>query len=152
LWTRLYTRLNEEKEVLGFIDGVLVRDTSHLLKLALIYAVLDQSEKIEVVHFDAAIAVCDFCQATARWLFSERTGDRLANQIFQALVRTPEGLTRWDISNDVCYRNTPSTKIEVALEVLAKSRMARLSIELGEKNRRIERWHARTEGFLNGSP
>lgn len=149
LWTRLYTRLNDEKEILGFIDGVLVRDTSHLLKLALIYAVLDQSEKIEVVHFNAAIAVCDFCQATARWLFGERTGDRLANQIFQALIRAPEGLTRRDISDDVCYRNTPSTKIEVALEVLAKSRLARLSIELGEKSRRIERWHARTDWFQN---
>lgn len=152
LWTRLYTRLNDEKEILSFIDGVLVRDTSHLLKLALLYAVLDQSERIEVVHFDAAIAVCDFCQATVRWLFGERTGDRLANQIFQALLRAPEGLTRWDITNDVCQRNTPSTKIEIALEVLAKSRLARLSIELGEKNRRIERWHARTDWFQKRAP
>jgi hypothetical protein len=78
LWTKLYVKLNDEKEAFGFIDGVLVRDTSHLLKLALIYAVLDQSDTIEVAHFNAALAICDFCQASAHWLFRERTGNRLA--------------------------------------------------------------------------
>src|SRR5262249_9183079 len=42
LWKQLYRKLNNQNHV-SFIDGVLVRDTSHLLKLALIYAVLDQA-------------------------------------------------------------------------------------------------------------
>jgi hypothetical protein len=139
LWTQLYFKLNNEKNTFGFIDGVLVRDTSHLLKLALIYAVLDQSETIEVAHFNAALAICDFCQASVRWLFSERTGDRLANTILFALIRAPNGMTKKEISDNVCYRNTPIAKIEKALETLAKNRLARMTLEL-QNDKPIERW------------
>ena len=142
LWTKLYIKLNDEKEAFGFIDGVLVRDTSHLLKLALIYAVLDQSKTIEVDHFKAALAICDYCQASARWLFRERTGNRLANTIVYALVRAPNGMTKQDISYNVCYRNTPMLNIEKALETLARAHLVRLQLELAKDNKPIQRWFA----------
>jgi hypothetical protein len=139
LWKTLYRKLNDQKHV-SFIDGVLVRDTSHLLKLALIYAVLDKRTEIDVVHMEAALAVCDYSQATARWLFADRTGNRLGNTIHWALLRAPEGISRTDISVDVCYRNTPKIQLDQALEALAKNGMARMEIREGENGRRTEFW------------
>ena len=55
LWKQLYQKLNDQKHV-SFIDGVLVRDTSHLLKLALIYAVLDQVNRNR--RFTSSIGPC----------------------------------------------------------------------------------------------
>jgi hypothetical protein len=151
LWRQLYRKLNSQTHV-SFIDGVLVRDTSHLLKLALIYAVLDQSREIDIVHLNAALAVCDYSQASARWLFCERTGNRLANNIFWALVRNPEGVSRDWIIDNVCYRNIPRIQLEQALEALAKNNMARLEVRKVEKGRRIEVWFANFAGFShNGS-
>jgi hypothetical protein len=142
LWKQLYRKLNSQTHV-SFIDGVLVRDTSHLLKLALIYAVLDQSDVIDVAHLNAALAVCDFSQVSARWLFSERTGNRLANTIFWALARTPEGMSRERIIDDVCYRNTTKTQLNQALEALAKNNMARMELRKGVKGRKSEVWFAK---------
>jgi hypothetical protein len=146
LWRQLYRKLNSQEHV-SFIDGVLVRDTSHLLKLAMIYAVLDQSREIDVVHLNAALAVCDYSQASARWLFCERTGNRLANTIFWALVRNPEGMSRDRIIDDVCYRNTPKIQLDQALEALAKNNMARMELRKVEKGRKIEMWFAQFAGF-----
>jgi hypothetical protein len=139
LWKELYLKLNDQKHV-GFIDGVLVRDTSHLLKLALIYAILDQVDYIDTVHLQAALALCDYSQATARWLFTERTGNKLANTIFWALCRNPEGMTRDMIIDDVCYRNTPKIQLDQALESLSKNDMVRMELIKIKKGRKIEKW------------
>jgi hypothetical protein len=143
LWKALYRKLNNQKHV-SFIDGVLVRDTSHLLKLALIYAVLDQATQIDLSHIQAALAVCDYSQASARWLFSERTGNRTANKIFWALVRCPEGMGRDQINDDVLYRNTPKIQLDLALEALAQNGLARLEIKRAANKRKIEVWFAST--------
>jgi hypothetical protein len=139
LWEKIYYKLNNQKHV-SFLDGVLVRDTSHLLKLAMIYAVLDKTNKIETIHLEAALAVCDYSQASARWLFAEHTGNPLANAIYRALLRELAGLSKTQISNQVCYRNTPSSKLDEALEALAKNGLAKMTIQLGEKGVKIEQW------------
>jgi hypothetical protein len=139
LWEKIYCKLNNQQHV-SFLDGVLVRDTSHLLKLALIYAVLDLSDKIDACHLQAALALCDYSQTSARWLFAEHTGNPLANAIYRALLREPAGLSKTEISSQVCYRNTPSSKLDEALEALAKNKLAKMTIQLGPKGARIEQW------------
>lgn len=141
LWQELYRKLNSEKRA-GFMDAVLVRDTSHLLKLALIYAVLDLAGAIDVSHLEAALAVCDYSQASARWIFGQWTGNYLANQILWALQRCTPGMTRTEIYRDVCQRNTPETKIKQALEILAKSNLVTLEIKCNAQGRKIEQWVA----------
>ena len=71
-------------------------------------------------------------QASARWLFSERTGNRIANKIFWALVREPDGLVANE-SSRVLHRNTPKTALDEALEALAKNGMACLEMKRIEK-------------------
>ena len=74
-------------------------------------------------------------QASARWLFSERTGNRIANKIFWALVIEPDGMSRERIQVEVLHRNTPKTALDEALEALAKNGMACLEMKRIEKGR-----------------
>jgi hypothetical protein len=142
-WDTLYRKLNAEKQN-STIDAVLARDTSHILKIALIFAITDEASNIEPVNFKAALAVIDFCRDSARWIFGQATGNRLANNILLALRRAPAGLTRTEIQNDVCYRRTPKTQLDGALAELAKNKLARLTLEDTKRGPRIEHWFAVT--------
>jgi hypothetical protein len=142
-WDTLYRKLNAEKQN-STIDAVLARDTSHILKIALIFAITDQALSIEIEHLKAALAVIDFCRDSARWIFGKATGNKLANNILLALRRSPVGLTRTNIHEDVCYRTTPKSQLDAALAELAKNRLAKMSLEEAKKGPRIERWFAAT--------
>jgi hypothetical protein len=140
-WDQLYRRLNAQKRN-STIDDVLARDTAHILKLALIYAICDQVTDIRTQHIEAAVAVADFCQNSARWIFGQATGNKLANNILWELRRTPGGLTRTDISSTVCYGNTPKTQLDRAFTDLIQNGLARMATEKAEKGQIIERWFA----------
>jgi hypothetical protein len=142
-WDQLYRKLNAEKQS-STVDAVLARDTSHILKIALIFAITDQALNIEIEYLKAALAVIDFCRDSARWIFGQATGNKLANNIIMALRRSPVGLTRTEINNDVCYRTTPKSQLDAALAELAKNKLAKMSLEEAKKGPRIERWFAAT--------
>src|SRR5262249_44160286 len=115
------------------------------LKLALIYAVLDGASQIDLPHFEAAVAVMDYCQESARWVFGKATGDKLANTILWELRRRKDtGMTRTEISNSVCYRNTPETKLNLSFTQLVQNNLAKVVTEKNQNGQNIERWFAIT--------
>jgi hypothetical protein len=138
-WDSLYRKLNAQKHN-SVMDNVLGRDTSHILKIALIFAITDELEDIRPQHLKAALAVVDFCQDSARWIFGQATGDKLANNILWELRRNPAGITRTQINNDIFYRRTPKTRIERALAVLVHNNLATMTMERDQQNHPIERW------------
>jgi hypothetical protein len=142
-WDTLYRRLNAEKQN-GTIDAVLARDTSHILKVALIFAISDKASQIDVNHLKAALAVIDYCRDSARWIFGKATGNKLANNILTALRRSPDGMRRTDIQQEVCYRNTPKSQLDAALTELVQNKLAFLKLEKPAKAKPIERWFATT--------
>jgi hypothetical protein len=109
----------------------------------MIFAICDQALEIQPKHLEAALAVMDFCQASARWIFGQATGNKLANNILWELLRRPQGMTKTDINNEVCRRNTPKQQIDKALEILAKSGLATVIPESPENGPIIERWFAK---------
>jgi hypothetical protein len=142
-WDALYRRLNAIKQS-STLDAILARDTSHILKVALIFAISDQANEIERQHLEAALAVVDFCCNSARWIFGRATGNKLANNILLALRRSPGGLTRTEIQKDVCYGSTPKSQLDTALAELAKNKLAKVRLENAAKGPRVERWFATT--------
>ena len=79
-WDGLYRKLNAEKQQ-STVDAVLARDTAHILKVALIFAIADQQKAIGMLHLKAALAAIDFCRDSARWKFGKSTSNKLANNI-----------------------------------------------------------------------
>jgi hypothetical protein len=62
LWVSVYQNLSGE-------EGVAARAEVQVARLSLLYALLDESARVEAVHIDAALAVWAYCEASVRYLF-----------------------------------------------------------------------------------
>jgi hypothetical protein len=142
IWAQVYPDLSEGQP--GLLGAMLSRAEAQVMRLACLYAVLDHSLIVTVNHLYAALALWDFCDASARYIFGGSLGDRVADDILVALKASPEGLTRTEIS-DLFHRNRPAGEINRALQLLADHRLARP--EPGQTDGRdAERWVAVAQG------
>jgi Protein of unknown function (DUF3987) len=121
-WQQWYDGLDDQKT--GLIDNILARAEAHVLRLAMIYAVLDNVAGINEQHLRAAIAVWEYCERSAKWIFGNRTGDRIADKILFALERAVGGLSRKAITTGVFNKNVHKVDIDRALELLLNARLA----------------------------
>ena len=113
-WEHVYPRLSEGAP--GLLGKITARAEAQTVRLALLYALLDRSPHIERVHLEAALALWAYCEASARFIFGDLTGNPIADTILRALRSAGvAGLSRWDITNNVFGRNVPANKIAEAL-------------------------------------
>src|SRR5262249_35718307 len=122
--------------------AVLGRAEAHVLRLSLLYAVLDCSTVITADHLHAALAVWDFAETSARRIFGDRLGLSVADTILKALqIKGP--MTRDEI-RDLFHRNKSSEEISAALSLLLKKGLVRRSTRPpeGGKGRAAEVWEA----------
>ena len=115
-WWDLYPTLTEPND--GLTGAVCARAEAHVVRLALLYALLDRARAIELAHLEAALALWDYAHASARLVFGDALGDPLADEIYRALLDEPDGLTRSQL-RDLFSRNRRSKDIAQALERLA---------------------------------
>jgi DNA-binding transcriptional ArsR family regulator len=137
-WHAIYGGVSAE--IPGLLGAVTSRAESHVIRLALIYSVLDQSQVISVEHLEAALEVWRYCFDSARHIFGDSLGDPDADTILDALRRKPEGLIRTDIS-DLFRRHRTPERINRALSVLERAGLARMVREK-TGGRTAERWIA----------
>jgi hypothetical protein len=93
-WAKLYPSLREDLP--GLLGAITARRSSQLLRLALVYAVLDRSQHIEVDHLQAAEAVIDYCRESVQILFGDSSGDALADKILDLL--SSGAMTKTDLN------------------------------------------------------
>ena len=110
------------------------------MRLACLYALLDESRVIRSQHLMAALAVWEFAEASARWVFGDEMGDPDVDTILGELRRHPEGMTRTQI-NFLLGRNKTAREIVRALRVLLERGLARCERQETE-GRPAERWFA----------
>jgi hypothetical protein len=123
LWLVEYEKLAGARP--GMLGSVTSRAEVHVLRLALIYAILDKSKLIKVVHLRAGLAVWDYALRSAAYIFGVRAGDRDADSILEALRASESGLSRDQIRNQVFTRNMPSHRIGEKLSLLASQGLAK---------------------------
>jgi hypothetical protein len=117
LWWHTYPQLTAPGD--GLAGNLTARAEAHTIRLALIYALLDDGQRqIRPQHLHAALALWDYAARSAAWALGQATGDPLAEQIHTGLVRSPDGLTRTQI-RDLCQRNLPAARLDQALNTLA---------------------------------
>jgi len=88
-----------------------------VIRLALVFALLDQLDTIAPVHLEAAMAVWAYCEASALRIFGDSLGDPLADDILRTLRQSGSGMTRTEISN-LFGRHRASDQIGSALQLL----------------------------------
>jgi len=139
MWDAAYVGLETGRT--GLLGKVTQRASPYVLRLSCLYALLDCAGTVRREHLGAALALWKYCEDSARYIFGERTGDRLADDILNALRGAEgDGLTRTDISN-LFGRNVNAGRIGGALASLAEAGLAYSRSERTEHSKRpVERW------------
>ena len=117
MWFKVYPALSEGKS--GLLGAVIARAEAQVMRIACIYALLDKSATIRKEHLAAALAVWEYAEASAKYIFGDSMGDPVADEINRMLINSPDGMTRTDISN-LFGRNIKSNQIGRALGELLK--------------------------------
>jgi hypothetical protein len=115
IWAEVYPQLSEGKP--GLVGALTSRGEAQVMRLAGLYAMLDQSRLIKPEHLRAALALWDYAEASVGYIFGNATGDPISDQILAALKNSPKGLTRTEISN-LFGRNIRADRIQKALTSL----------------------------------
>jgi hypothetical protein len=118
---------------------VLSRAEAQVMRLACLYALQDMSYVVTPDHLTAALALWEYCEASARYIFGQRLGDPIADELVQALRKHPEGLTRTEI-RDWFGRNRKASEIDRGLDLLVKQGVAYPLDESRSGGRPVERW------------
>lgn len=137
MWRTVYGPLTEGG--VGLLGAILARGSAQVMRLASIYAVLDETNLITPDHLKAALAIWDYSEASCRYIFGDRMGDPDADTILDAVRRT-SGMSQTDISN-LFARNLSAARIERALSVLLAAGKVTCSIE-ATKGRPVTIWRA----------
>ena len=142
IWSEVYPELSEGKP--GLLGAVISRAEAQVMRIACIHALLDKSKMVRVEHLEAALALWDYSEESARYIFGDATGNWIADRILRAIKDKPTGLTRTEI-RDLFSRHASEDKIDLALSFLENHKLAcRVKEVTGD--RPVERWVACREG------
>ena len=116
LWNDCYPTLAESR--LDLFGAATSRAEAQVLRLSALYAALDTSPLVETCHLQAALAVWNYCRASARLLFHSASLDPTARRINLAVNAHPEGLSKTQI-RALFHGHITVERIDRALEQLA---------------------------------
>jgi len=135
LWASVYGSLSAAQP--GLLGAVTSRAESQVIRLALIYALLDGAGEIDKPHLTAGLALWEYCEASAAFIFGSSLGE-----IERALQHAgSEGMTRTAI-RDLFGRNRSGDRIGAALYLLRTKGRARMESATGNGGRPAEIWFA----------
>jgi hypothetical protein len=141
IWDEAY-RNNLSVERPGILGAVTARAEAQTIRLANLYAMLDGCVAYDPPHLDAALAVWNYCTASAAFVFGDSLGDPLADEILRALRQAgTEGLTRNQIA-ELFGGHRRSDRIGAALALLLKYNKARWTRRPSRGGRPPEVWVA----------
>lgn len=123
VWKAVYPTVSEGRP--GLFGCVTGRSEAQCIRLALIYALMDESAIIDRQHLLAALAIWERAESSARYVFGDALGNPVADDILRALrVARQDGLTRTTISN-LFNRHQTAERIGAGLELLMRRGLAR---------------------------
>jgi hypothetical protein len=119
VWAGIYEPLSAGKP--GLLGAILSRAEAQVMRLACVFAMLDRSREVRAEHLVAAVALWDYCEASARFIFGDSLGDPDAEKLLDALRKAKDGLTRKQIYVDVFHGHKKSGDIVKLLSNLLTS-------------------------------
>ena len=118
-WEENYAVLSGDRP--GLLGAILGRAEAQVIRIALIYALLDNTERIDLPHLRAALAVWGFCEDSAAQIWGDMLGDNVADTILTALKGAGlAGMGRTEMSN-LFSRHVSSARITMTLESLQRA-------------------------------
>jgi hypothetical protein len=134
-WAEVYPDLSNGYP--GLFGAITNRAEAQVLRLSVLYAVLDSSRIIQIPHLEAALAVWQYCEASARFVFGDATGDPIADRILEALANGEMDRT------SIYYlfgKHAKSDRIAQALAMLQSAKLVRVERRESDGGRPREVW------------
>ncbi len=136
-WHEVYPRLSESRP--GLTGAMLGRAEAQVRRLAMLYALLDQTTVCGLPHLLAALALWAYAARSVQFVFGDGTGDKTADAILDALGADAEkGLTRTAIAA-LFGNHKPASEIQRAVGVLLAGQLAH-GRKIATEGRAEERW------------
>jgi hypothetical protein len=123
LWHQEYPRLTNSDRA-GLLGALLSRAEAHVLRLSMIYALADSSASIRRPHLEAALALWDFTERSAGFIFGSSLGDPTADEYLRAVRAALEGMSKTDISKHF-GKNKSAAELDRAGNVLLRQGLVR---------------------------
>lgn len=140
MWEAVYGALSEGEP--GLLGAVLARAEAHVLRLSLLYAALDGAAAVDTPHLEAALALWDYADASARAIFVGRSG--MAEQdALVAAVRARGPLSQTEISG-LFHRNKTAQQLDALIGLAEEAgRIRKAAQAISERGGRpATRWEA----------
>jgi hypothetical protein len=137
----VYPKLSDGRP--GLLGAATSRAEAQVMRLATIYALLDTSAVVRAEHLMAALAVWEYAEQSAKYIFGSALGDPTADAILRALREHPEGMDRTAI-REFFQRHKDAGEISRALNVLDEAGLARKMSQADTGGRPREVWFTRT--------
>ena len=119
LWEKIYNAVEGTPPTNGLIDHLTARAAPQMLRLAMLYALLDGVAQIAAPHINAAHALWQFCEASANYIFSNLSSDRIADMILYELQKIrPDGYNRRYLMHEIFGRHVHASDLSRALHAL----------------------------------
>jgi hypothetical protein len=136
LWAEEYKKLSMRGQTMT--EVILARGDAHIVRLSLLYALLDKSREIRSEHLRAAIAFWDYCEDSVVYLFGEAV-DPSDDRILRKLAGGP--LTTDEIRRHVFGGNKTAAWVEARLKALAEKKKVRAGTKDMKTKKNLAAWH-----------
>lgn len=145
VWAAFYNQIEDDTP--GIIGAMTARMEAQMLRLAMLFALMDGSDMIDVDHFYAAGAVWDYCARSVVHIFGDHTGDNVADRILEAVRRSKEGLDE-TAQSDLFGRHESAERLRTARKTLIDSGLIVVSDEsTGGRSRSVSRATAKEANY-----
>jgi hypothetical protein len=141
IWNAVYPDLTAGMP--GMLGKATSRSAPQTMRLAGIYALLDGCSVVRAAHMLAALAVWQYSENSARFIFGETLGHKIADNVLSELRQRPEGMSRNEI-RDCFNRNKSADAISNAMRSLQAKGLVRSEKRLNTGGRAGEIWFARS--------
>jgi len=125
MWAEVYPELSEGK--LGMVGAITSRAEAQVMRIACLYALLDQCHLVKPEHLKAALAVWDYSEKSARLIFGEELGDRNVDRAVEVL-RAKGHMTQTDLWG-LYGRNINGQEMDRVIDALLDQGFARSTTE-----------------------
>ena len=120
MWCDIYPDLSAGRP--GLVGSMTSRAEAQVIRLATIYALLDQSALISEEHLRAALELWRYAKESMAMVFGDRIGDPFVEDLLDAIRSYQDGMSRTDI-RDHFKRHAKQRRIEDALTMLQELRL-----------------------------
>lgn len=140
LWRAVQPQFKEPRP--GHLGTLLKRGRPIVMRLAMIYALIDRAMDIDVPHLEAALAIWNYAVDTVVYVFSDRLGDPKAKRVIDALREAgDEGITQNTMRRNVFVGRPTAAEVAAVLNRMVQAGAIHRKVDASKGRTPVTTWH-----------